>query len=348
MGFTKAFRESVPMLISMSGTSGSGKTFSGLLMAAGLAGPKGRVGMIDAENKRGSMYADDPMIVQAMPNGYEIDQITAPYSPARYIAKIADAEKAGITVCIIDSTSHEWEGEDGCCDIAEKNKLRGMPNWSKAKMEHKKFLAHCLSSPMHIIFCLRAREKVKLVNAGDLISPESDERYEKSAVIPLGIQPIAEKNFVFEMLLSLQFDEATHHARPLKVPKMLASYFPGGRLITKEDGERIRIWNESGCAADPLDQIEKRGRAAAEQGMEQYSSFFAGLSKQDKQALVGSRHAEFKAIAEKSGKSVDLPVFGSAEKPVVFPEGFDGEALVWNGKHYEYHQESSGYREVAA
>lgn len=297
MGFTltKAVRRAVPMLISLSGPSGSGKTFSGLLLAAGLAGPEGKVGMIDAENGRGSLYADDPDIMAALPNGYTLLDIAAPYTPARYIEAIKEMEQAGITVCVIDSTSHEWEGEGGACDMAEANKRGGMANWALAKREHKKFLTYCMSSPMHIIFCLRARDKVKILKAGDLI-PDTDKVAREATVIPMGIQPIAEKNFVFEMLLSLGFDEHTHYAYGIKVPKMLTEFFPGGRLVTKADGARIRDWNLSGSAADQNERLVKRAHSEASKGVEAYRVFFAALTTAQKKALP---HEQLKAEAAK-------------------------------------------------
>ena len=258
--FKKAHRKAAPLLISLSGVSGSGKTYSALLLAAGLAGPAGRVGFIDTENNRGTMYADSPGIVKALPDGYDIVQLEPPFTPARYIEAISAAEKTGINVLCIDSTSHEWEGTGGCVEIAENNKLRGMPNWSKAKMEHKKFLNHCLSSPMHIIFCLRAREKVKIVEVNG-----------KTEVVPIGITAICEKGFVFEQVLSLMLDETTHFAKPVKVPEPLAPLFPQSHLITKQDGERIRQWNDTGSSADPNEQLKKRARAAADEGTTVYA-----------------------------------------------------------------------------
>lgn len=282
----RAVRKAVPLLISLSGTSGSGKTFSGLLLAAGIAGPNGRVGMIDTENGRGSLYADDKDIIAAMPGGiYDRMDFYAPFSPERYTTAIEAMEKSGVTVCIIDSTTHEWEGEGGCCDIAENNKLKGMPNWAKAKLAHKKFMAHCLSSPMHIIFCLRAREKVKITA--------------DSKVIPIGIQPVAEKSFVFEQLLSLQFDEATHKASPIKVPKML-SLFSEPRLITKADGERIREWNQSGRPIENDELLQKRSASIALGGTKAYLEFFAGLTAKERKMLAASVHASNKGLAEQA------------------------------------------------
>ena len=279
------------MLISLSGTSGSGKTFSGLLLAAGIAHPGEKVGMIDAENGRGTLYEDDPAIRAALPNGYSYVPITPPYTPARYVMALKAMERAGVNVCLIDSTSHEWEGEGGCTDIAENNKIGGQANWALAKREHKKFLAYCLSSNMHIVFCLRAREKVL---------QQKDERG-KLQIIPIGIQPVAEKNFVFEMLLSLMFDEATHHYSGLKIPKMLNGIFKGGELITKEHGSAIRKWADGGANLGPAEQLQKRARSAAELGTAEYVEFFSSLTNAQKKALADlGYHASNKEIAEQA------------------------------------------------
>lgn len=290
--FTKAVRKAAPMLISIAGVSGSGKTYSAFLLAAGLAGPNGRVGMLDTENGRGAMYADSPGIVAALPNGFEIVQLDPPFSPERYIEVIKQAEQCGIDVLVIDSTSHEWEGIGGCCEIAETKKLRGMPNWSLAKMAHKRFLNHCLSSKMHIVFCLRARDKVKI--AKDATGKEQ--------VIPLGLMPITEKNFVFEMLVSLQLDEHTHFATPTKVPEPLLPLFPGGKLITKADGARIREWNQVGKPMEDGEQLQKRARAAAEDGTAAYVAFYGSLTAPEKKILFDSTHTENKKLAEQADR----------------------------------------------
>jgi hypothetical protein len=295
-----AVRETVPILACVYGPTGSGKTFSGLLLAAGIAGPNGLVGMVDTENKRGSLYADDPDIMAAMPGGrYKRLDLRAPFTPERYTKALKALEAAGCTVAIVDSTTHEWAGEGGCCDIAENNKQGGLPNWAMAKLAHKRFLAYCLSSSMHIIFCLRAHEKVKPVKKGDLISPDSTERYDKSAVIPLGMLPDCEKNFVYEALVSLRVDDGTHLAHPVKVPKMLAHVFPGKKLITAADGEAIRLWNESAGVSSSTERIAERARLAAEEGTAAYAEFFKGLSAAAKKFLVSTTHADNKAIAER-------------------------------------------------
>lgn len=84
---TDAIREKIALLICLYGPTGSGKTKSAMLLAAGLTGPTGTVGMLDTENKRGSLYADDPDILKAMPGGRPWKRVDMgpPYTPARYV-----------------------------------------------------------------------------------------------------------------------------------------------------------------------------------------------------------------------------------------------------------------------
>lgn len=284
---SEATREAVPMLISIAGVSGSGKTYSALLLAAGLAGDR-PVGFLDTENKRGKMYADDPGIREALPKGYRYAEMREPFAPERYTDAIEAFERDGCGVLVIDSTSHEWEGYGGCCDIAENNKLRGMPNWAKAKLAHKRWMNHLLASPMHIIMCLRAREKVKFVKVNG-----------KDEVVPMGMQAIQEKNFTFEMTLSLLLDELTHVPIVTKCPRPLLPLFEGAQtLITKEMGERLRAWTELAAPitqADP-EALTRQARDYAAQGTAAYTEYWGGLTGKQKKDLL-PEHDKNKELA---------------------------------------------------
>lgn len=282
----KAVRHKVNLIMSISGVSGAGKTYSAMLLAAGLAGPGGKVGMIDTENGRGVMYADSPGIVAALPQGYDILELAPPFSPQRYIEAIDAFERAGYSVVVIDSGSHEWEGAGGCTDMAEADRGR----WNKAKLANKRYVNRLLNSNMHIVVCLRAREKSKIIDKKD--SPDGREH-----IIPLGVQPIAEKNFVFEMMASWMVEEGTHVAVPLKLPEQFQAMFSQPRMLTKADGERIRLWNEGGSEIDPQEKLRRQARAAADEGMESYKAFFETLTKDQARALAGGPHEENKRIA---------------------------------------------------
>lgn len=227
-----AVRQGARLLIQLSGVSGSGKTYSALQLAYGLAGnDSSKVIGIDTENRRMSLNAD----VLPGKAQFRIVNFFAPFSPARYIEAIDAACKAGAEVIVIDSVSHEWESEGGCEWIAMQSRF---PDWKRAKAEHKRFVTHMLQCPAHIIVCTRAREKV------DFSDPKNPR--------PLGIQPIQEKNFSFEATASLLMHDQGRRQGVLKCPADLQAILGRGNgYLTAEDGQRLRQWVDGGAHVDP-------------------------------------------------------------------------------------------------
>lgn len=227
-----AERQGARLLIQLSGVSGSGKTYTALQLAYGLANnDASKIVLIDTENRRGSLYAN------ALPQPFRVIDFYAPFSPERYIAAIDAACKAGAEVIVIDSVTHEWESEGGCEWIATNTSGR-IADWKTAKREHKRFMTHMLQSPAHVIACTRAREKVDF----------SDPRNPR----PLGIQPIQEKNFSFEATVSLMMHDQGRRQDVLKCPAELHDVLGrGADYVTSEDGVSLRRWVDGGKAINP-------------------------------------------------------------------------------------------------
>ena len=57
--FRKATKKGTRLRLLLSGAAGSGKTYTSLKVANALAGPKGRVVVIDSERGSASKYAGD-------------------------------------------------------------------------------------------------------------------------------------------------------------------------------------------------------------------------------------------------------------------------------------------------
>lgn len=226
----KAQRQGARLLIQLSGVSGSGKTFTALQLAYGMTGnDANKVVLIDAENRRGSLYAN------ALPQPFNIIDFYAPFSPDRYIEAIEAACNAGAEVIVIDSVTHEWEGEGGCEWIASQSRF---PDWKTAKKLHKRFMTYMLQCPAHIIACTRAREKVDFSNPKDPIK--------------LGIQPIQEKNFSYEATVSLMMQNQGYSQDVLKCPAELQGILGRGQgYITSEDGMNLRQWVDGAAKVDP-------------------------------------------------------------------------------------------------
>lgn len=261
----KAERQGARLLIQLSGVSGSGKTYSALQLAYGLAGnDASKVVLIDTENRRGSLYAN------ALPEPFNIIDFYAPFSPARYIEAIDAACKAGAEVIVIDSVSHEWESEGGCEWIANQTRF---PDWKRAKAEHKRFVTFMLQSQAHIIACTRAREKV------DFSDPKNPR--------PLGIQPIQEKNFSFEATVSLLMHDQGRMQDVLKCPAELQGIMGRGQgYVSTKDGQDLRAWVDGAVQVDPaIEQAKGTLLNVCEQGLDAFKAKWNGLTPAIRKAL---------------------------------------------------------------
>lgn len=276
LNIREAVREGARLVIGISGVSGSGKTYTALQMAWGLAkGVSKKVGLLDAENKRGSLYADCLVGKDGKSNPFLIGDLYSPFSPQRYSAAIKEFQEAGVEVLVIDSGSHEWEGEGGCEDIADDGGKTA--NWKKAKREHKKFMNTLLTCDMHIILCLRAREKVKMEkNQHGKIEPQS-----------IGIQPICEKNTLFEMTASFMIHDEGRSREILKCPADLQAIInkPDGYLGAKE-GLALRQWVDGAKQLDPeVERARNTILSHASEGLESVNSIWETLPAKTKKGL---------------------------------------------------------------
>lgn len=275
-----ARREGAKIVLGIAGTSGSGKTYSALLLAYGLAGKDSQaVGFLDTENKRGSLYAN------ILPGKFKIANFEPPFSPERYIAGIQAFEKTGCKVLVIDSLSHEWEGTGGCEEIATGGEPPPkIPRWNKAKLEHKRMMNALLQSSMDIICCIRAREKVDMKNPKE---PKS-----------LGIQPICEKNVMFEMTASVLMENSGKTQQVLKCPEELLPIMGRGRdYLTIDDGVRLREWIDGASPVNrDLEHHRAEMKAMCEYGIEALANAWKRLPQPIQHALKDEKEA-FKASA---------------------------------------------------
>ena len=227
----QASRKGIVPLIALFSESGCGKTYSSLLMARGLAGPKGKIIMIETESGRGELYADIDII-----GGYEVLRFEEPFSPQRYIEATTKIQDAGAAVGIIDSASHEWEGMGGVLDLAadneEKSERAGLHNWKKPKFEHAKFIQALMRAKIPMIVCCRAKYKTRQTkDKGKTVIVRDDHT-----------SPIQAEDFIFEATCHGEI-LPNHHLRLTKWshPK-LQSCFPVNAPITIETGQLIQAW----------------------------------------------------------------------------------------------------------
>ena len=264
--YRPAVREKIGALFGLAGASGSGKTRTALHLAKGMANGTGQIAVIDTEAGRALHYAPRPGEKSDSSKGtfdfFHID-FQPPFEPERYVEAIRFAESNGATVIVIDSTSHEWAGEGGCSDIqaieAERMARRAAgengnweaqiermtaPAWKKPKLRHKRMVSRLLQSRAHLIFCLRAEEKIKIVGG---------------KVVPVGFQPICEKSFPFELTGSFMLHPnrpgCPDYDLPRKLNDDLQAIFPHGEIVGDEAGKRLRLWAETGVDRPSADRV---------------------------------------------------------------------------------------------
>jgi len=274
-----AVREKIGLLFGLAGPSGSGKTYTALLLGVALVATEGALGVIDTESGRALHYAPRP--------GEKADgvrtfdflhlDLAAPFTPERYVEAVRALEAAGATAIVIDSMSHEWAGEGGCSDIqmmeAEKmatNRETGVvdewridavtaPAWKRPKLRHQRMMARLIQTRPHLIFCLRAQEKVKI---------QKKTTGKGTEIIPIGFQPICEKAFMFEMSGSFMLHPdrpgAPDYSLPHKLNADLRAIFPDGEVVRAEAGARLRAWAETGADRPPLDKAAEGARELVE------------------------------------------------------------------------------------
>jgi hypothetical protein len=235
---TDASRKSAPLSVYIEGESGSGKTYSALLLARGLVGPTGRIGVIDTEGNRSLIYADDPLI-----GGFRHINFDAPYSPDRMIEGLKAAIADKWDAIVLDSASLEHDGEGGLLDMAENeadslasknpnNRAISQQKWTRPKLAHKRFLNFAVGLPSHVIFCFRQTLTTDF-----------------NAKPPVTIKTaVAEKNTKFSLEMHCLID-AEHRAHWSRVPKPYLGCIKNASPITIEMGQMLA--SEAGNGETP-------------------------------------------------------------------------------------------------
>lgn len=237
-------RESAPVLVGISGPSGGGKTFSALRFARGLANGQ-PFAILDTENGRALHYAD---FFPEMRHANLRD-----FSPAAYAAAIADADAQGFPVIVVDSISHEWEGDGGVLRMQEAEFARmgskesaRLASWAKPKQEHKALVRDLLRTSAHVVLCMRAEDKVEMVK----VDGKTEVRAKETMTSILGWIPICERRLPFELTLSmLVTPDFPGVPKFIKIQEQFRPFFPEGEPIGEDAGRALAAWAAGGTLA---------------------------------------------------------------------------------------------------
>ena len=244
--FRPAVRENVGLLIGLAGASGSGKTYTAMRLAKGIAGDKPFV-VIDTEAGRAKHYADQ--------FHFDHGDLKPPFEPRAYADAIRAADDAKYPVIIVDSFSHEHAGEGGILDMQEAEFQRmgareqvKMTSWIKPKGEHRKMVQRLLQVRAHLILCFRAEEKIEMVRGAD---GKVEVRKKQTATGLDGWVPICEKNLPYELTCSFLLMASNPGVPlPIKLQEQHKALFPLNQPISEASGQRLAEWARGGAAGD--------------------------------------------------------------------------------------------------
>lgn len=235
--FEEAVREQAKLRLALAGPAGSGKTMSALRIAKGMAEILGcQIGVIDTEKKSSALYAGKNVKGRLMPDGWVLKfavlPFNPPFEPKKYVRGIKVAEEEGIGILIIDSISHEWNGQGGVLemvDAAAKGQKNAYTAWKVPSEEHTKFVEAILQSPLHIIATIRSKTAYEVVERNGRKVPEK-----------IGLAPVQREGMDFEFSTVLDLSVDGHVALASKDRTGLFDGIP--RVLTEETGKMMIRW----------------------------------------------------------------------------------------------------------
>ena len=224
-GFQKAKKEKIYLKVLLAGASGSGKSYSALKLATGIANKMGgRIAAIDTEAGRIRYYA----------NEFDFDdlQLSEPYTPEKYIEAITQAVDGGYSVLIIDSITHEWY-----YILDQVDKIPGTNSytkWGKLTPRHNKFTEKMIQSPINIIATVRGKDAYVL----------EQDKNGKQVPKKVGLGYTQRDGLEYEYTVTFNIDQTNHVATAQKDNTHL--FENKYEMLTEKDGEALYEWANSG------------------------------------------------------------------------------------------------------
>lgn len=240
---THAKKEQIYVKVLIGGPSGSGKSYSALRVATGIAGREGegtKIGYIGTEGMRDKLYA----------NEFDYDLISLEeYSPEYYEAALDAFLDAGYKVIIVDSLTHLWGWVQDQVQKVAKNSDSSFQAWGKYKKENKRIVEKILLAPAHMIVTGRGKDEYVLEqNSKGKMAPRK---------VGVGVQQ--DKDIEYEYMVTWMLDQETHIAEAAKDNTHLFE----NKLdaLTEKSGEALYDWaNDGEPVKSPAERAAEVGR----------------------------------------------------------------------------------------
>jgi len=238
-------RKQAKIKLALQGASGSGKTYSSLLLAFGITNNWKSIAIIDSENGSADLYAHL--------GSYNVLTLTPPFTPENYIEAIQMCESAGVEVIIIDSISQCW---DNLLEYHAGLQGNSFTNWSKITPRQNAFVQKILNSSSHIISTMRTKQDYVLTEKNGKMVPEK-----------VGLKAVMRDGIDYEFTLVLDID-IKHNVTASKDRTGLFMGKPDF-TITSETGKKILDWCNSGINVEMI-----RGQIVASKTVEELNAIY--------------------------------------------------------------------------
>ncbi|GIN74001.1 hypothetical protein J14TS2_44760 [Bacillus sp. J14TS2] len=253
----KARREKQKAIIGFIGPSGSGKTVSALRTAYGMMNEAypdaseeelwAKIGLADTEHSRSLLYWNEQFDDMRIGDFVHID-FDAPYTTERYNGAVKSLKAAGCEVIVIDSLSHNWQGEGGIIETHSHMSGNSFQNWGKLSSETTDLIKTLTRNDVHILCTLRTKTEYAL------------EENEKGKMAPkkIGTKPVQKDELEYEFMINFIVN-MDHTAETSKDNTRL---FEGQVFqITEDAGRKLYKWLELGVDV----KAEEAARKAKEE-----------------------------------------------------------------------------------
>lgn len=316
--------------IGISGGSGTGKTYTALLMARGIAetvtGRKGApIGYVDTENRRALHYkAAFPEMCHYDFTALNDRGDLVGFGPERWIEVIDAAEQAKLPVLILDSFSHAWEGVGGVLDLhattlerltggndalADK---RSQLAWAEVKPRYRRLIDRIVRANTNIIICTRAKP-VMQAGFGDRAR---NARKTKTRRDDVPWDPASDGDLMFEMTTMVILDPSAPGCpvHQIKVADQFKTLLDPRRPMNEATGRAMAEWAKGQGDAQRQKEVLDAAREQARAGTDAMRAWWK--ANPDKAAIARSilpELQEIAAAADRDAAQADSDPFAAAE-----------------------------------
>lgn len=336
--------------LGISGGSGTGKTFTSLRVARGIAeaitGRKGAtIGYVDTENKRALHYkAAFPEMAHFDFTAINEDGELVGFGPERWIEVIDAAEAAEMPVLIFDSFSHAWEGVGGVLDLhaqvldrlvqAAQARANGRYEvdpakfsqlaWAEVKPRYRRLIDRIVRAKTNVIICTRAKP-VMQKGFGD---KAENARVTKTRRKDVPWDPASDGDLMFEMTAMVILDPSAPGCpvHQIKVADQFKGLLDPRRPMSEDTGFAMAEWAKGQGGAQKQKETMDLAREKARAGSVAFTDWWNSDDGKAARAVVRPILPEIQTISAEA----DAAMARSDDDPFEGPddsqrgEGFNG------------------------